>query len=101
MSTVVTVRYTTRAASADENASLIADVFAELAASRPEGLHYVALRLEDGVSFVHTAVVDGEVNPLASLPAFARFQAGIAERCTVPPAPSGATVVGSYGLGLD
>jgi hypothetical protein len=91
------IRYRTKPEHADENARLIREVFAELAVSRPEGLRYTAFRLDDGVSFVHVAAVDGQANPLNESDAFARFQAGIADRCAEGPVPADATVVGSYG----
>ena len=47
---------------------------------------------------MHVAVLDGEVNPLTSSPAFAAFQAGIGERCAEGPVPADASMVGSYGL---
>jgi hypothetical protein len=90
------VRYTTKPECADDNARLIEAVFAELADNRPEGLHYTAFRLDDGVTFLHVAVIDGEDNPLAHSLAFGEFQSGIAERVTDGPVPSDATVVGSY-----
>jgi hypothetical protein len=92
------IRYRTKPEHADENERLIRAVFAELAAEDPVGLHYTALRLDDGVSFVHVAVVDGDVNPLNSSPAFAAFQAGIAERCDEGPVPADATTLGSFRL---
>lgn len=70
-------------------------------ANRPalvcQGLRYVAIRLNDGVSFVHVAVLDDEHNPLADLPAFGKFVSAISERCTDGPAPASGTVVGTYG----
>jgi len=92
------IRYRTKPEHADENERLIGAVFADLAEESPDGLHYTALRLDDGVSFVHVAVVDGDVNPLNTSPAFAAFQAGIAERCAEGPIPADATTVGSFGL---
>src|ERR1039458_9906853 len=59
------IRYTTKPECADENERLIRDVFAELAEHDPDGLHYLAFRLADNVSFVHVAVLDGDKNPLA------------------------------------
>ena len=54
--------------------------------------------MEDGVSFMHVVVEhdveDGE--SLQDVPAFQAFTADIADRCDVPPAPMGATVVGDY-----
>jgi hypothetical protein len=92
------VRYTTKPECADENERLIREVFAELAAHDPAGLRYTAFRLADQVSFVHVAVLDGEKNPLASLPAFAEFQRGIADRCVEGPVAADAQVIGSFKL---
>ena len=92
------IRYRTKPDRADENEQLIRDVFTELSEQRPEGLHYAAWRLDDGVSFVHVAVVDGEVNPLNASAAFAAFQAGIGGRVEEGPVPADATAVGSYRL---
>ena len=51
------IRYKTKPEMADRNAALIAEVFAELKAAKPEGVRYLSLRLEDGtfVHFVETA----------------------------------------------
>ena len=57
---------------------------------------YTTYRLADGETFVHIARLDGTDNPLATLPAFADFQRDLAQRCVEQPAPSEATVVGSY-----
>ena len=97
MPTVI-VRYETKPERADENQKLVEQVFASLAQEAPAGLRYGTFRLGDGVTFVHIAAVetaDGS-NPLAALPAFAEFQAEIAERCVVQPAVRDATLVGSY-----
>jgi hypothetical protein len=96
MATTKVIRYRTKPEHADENERLIRDVFAELTDGDPTGLHYAAFRLDDGVSFLHVAVLDGEVNPLTSSRAFAAFQAGIVERCAEGPTPADATVVGSH-----
>jgi len=98
MSHATVVRYTTRPGSADENEKLIKAVFAQLAEQMPEGLSYVAIRLDDGVSFMHVAVLEHEDNPLAALPAFGEFVSAISERCTDGPAPVNGTVVGAYGI---
>ena len=98
MSHATVVRYTTRPSSADENEKLIKAVFAQLAEQMPEGLRYLAIRLDDGVSFMHVAVVDDDNNPLASLPAFGEFVSAISERCTDGPTPVTGTVVGAYGI---
>jgi len=98
MSTAKVVRYTTKPEHADENERLIRKVFAELAEHEPDGIRYAAFRLDDGVSFVHVAVVEGEQNPLASSAAFARFQKAIGERCAEGPVAADAALVGSYRL---
>jgi len=96
MRRTVIVTYRTRPQAAGENARLIEDVFAALAAAAPAGLAYAAYRLADSVTFVHVATLAGPGNPLAALPAFAEFQRELAARCEEPPAPSDATLVGSY-----
>jgi hypothetical protein len=90
------IRYTTRPDSADENERLIRRVFAALSELRPPGFRYAAFRLDDGVSFLHVAELSGEENPLSTLPAFAEFVAGIADRCVEGPIPADAAMVGSY-----
>ena len=98
MSHATVVRYTTRPGSADENERLIKAVFAQLAEQMPGGLRYVAIRLDDGVSFLHVAVLEDDDNPLAALPAFGEFVSAISERCTHGPTPVNGTVVGAYGI---
>ena len=90
------IRYRTRPDAAEENSRLIEAVFDSLAELGPSDFDYTTYRLADGVSFVHIARLDGTVNPLPTLPAFADFQRDLAERCLEQPAPSEATVVGSY-----
>ena len=46
------IRYRTKPESADLNAELIAKVFEELKATKPGGVRYLSLRLDDD-SFVH------------------------------------------------
>jgi hypothetical protein len=98
MSNVKMIRYRTHPEHAEENQRLIKGVFAELAAERPPGVHYIALRLDDGVSFVHLVSLDGDDNPLPSMPAFQEFQSRISERVAEGPSPADATEVGSYGV---
>jgi acyl dehydratase len=96
MTVTKVIRYTTRPECADENEKFIQAVFSELAEQNPDGLRYAAFRLEDGVSFVHVAVLEGDHNPLAASTAFAAFQSGIKERCVEGPTPADATPIGSY-----
>jgi hypothetical protein len=90
------IRYKTKPDMADKNAELIAGVFAELKATKPEGLRYLSLRLDDD-TFVH--FVESESDSGSALPTFAAFkafQSGIRERCIEPPQPGNATIVGNY-----
>jgi hypothetical protein len=96
MSVAKVIRYTTKPECADENERLIGEVFAGLASDRPDGIRYASFRLEDGVSFVHVALLEGEHNPLLDSPAFGAFQAGLGDRLTEGPTASDATVIGSY-----
>ena len=97
MATGIVVRYRAKPECVVENERLVRVVYAELAAARPDGFHYMTLRLDDDVTFVHVALhADGSVNPLPELPAFQRFQAGLADRLADGPEPSPATGVGSY-----
>jgi hypothetical protein len=92
------IRYTTKPECADENERLIRAVFAELAQQDPEGLRYAAFRLEDKVSFVHVAVLEGDRNPLADSAAFAEFQRGVKDRCADGPVAADADIIGSFRL---
>jgi hypothetical protein len=92
------IRYKTEPESADENERLIRAVFAELASEKPEGLHYASFRLDDGVSFLHVAVVDGDENPLTKSAAFGEFQADIQKRLAEGPVQADARAIGSYRL---
>ena len=92
----VVVRYKTKPDRADENQALVENVFAELAATDPGGVRYATFRLEDGVTFVHIAEIEGEDNPLGATAAFGEFQRDLADRCDEPPMALGATLVGSY-----
>ena len=93
------IRYRTRPDTADKNAELIAAVFAELQAAKPEGIGYLSLRLEDDtfIHIVETTTEDGS-NALTKLGTFQAFQSGVRDRCAEPPVVRGATVVGSYGM---
>ena len=98
MAVIKVIRYRTKPEFADENEQFIRNVFAELADEDPDGLRYAAFRLEDGVSFLHVALLDGEDNPLTRSAAFGAFQSDIGARVAEGPFPSEATVVGSYRL---
>jgi hypothetical protein len=95
----VVVRYQTKPDRAAENQKLIEAVFADLEAREPEGFTYKVFRLADGVSFIHVMIEHDDVekpDSLQDVPAFQAFLADIADRCDVPPAASGATIVGGF-----
>jgi hypothetical protein len=94
----IIVRYKVKPDRAEENENLIKAVFAELAKTRPEGIRYSSYKIEDGLTFVHHAVVstaDGS-NPLPQLDAFKFFASNIKERCDEPPLALSASEIGSY-----
>ncbi len=91
------IRYKTKPELAGKNAELVAAVFAELKAAKPDGTRYLTLRLEDDtfVHFVETEAADG-TSALPKLAAFQAFQSGIRERCVEPPLVYSVTIVGNY-----
>ena len=91
------IRYKTKPDMADRNAELIAGVFAELKATRPDGVRYLSLRLDDD-SFIHVVETeaDDDASAIPNLAAFKAFQSGIRERCLEPPQLGGFRIVGDY-----
>lgn len=86
------------AEAADENQRRVEGVFADLAATEPDNVSYLVLRLADD-SFVHVSFHDhgdDEVNPIASSAAFAHFQDGHADRRQGGVDQQTATLVGAY-----
>jgi hypothetical protein len=92
----VMVRYEVKPGRAAENQELVRAVYDELRRTAPAGLRYATFRLEDGVSFIHLAETEDGRNPLADVEAFARFQAGIADRCVHQPVVTQLHEVGSF-----
>jgi hypothetical protein len=92
----VIVRYTVKPEHAAENERLVRAVCAELHDSAREDLRYAVCRLDDGVSFVHVAVMAEGTNPLAEVEAFQRFKAGLPQRCLAPPVRNEGRIVGSH-----
>jgi hypothetical protein len=90
------IRYRVKPDRVAENEELVRAVYKELHDAQPDGFRYATFRLDDGVSFVHIALSDGEGTPLAALPAFQRFQQDIGERCDEPPHVSEISEIGSY-----
>jgi hypothetical protein len=92
------VRYKVKAEQAAENENYIRNVFAALEREKPAGLRYASFKLADSVSFVHIVSHEGADgrNPLAEMPAFKAFAAGIKERCVEPPVAVELQEVGAY-----
>jgi hypothetical protein len=92
-------RYATQSAeAANENQRRVEGVFDELAASKPDSVSYIVLRLADD-SFLHVSFHnhgDDEVNPIASTAAFAHFQQDHADRREGSVDQQTATLVGAY-----
>jgi hypothetical protein len=93
----VMVRYRVNSDRVAENEQLVRAVYDELAASKPEGLHYATFKLPDGVTFIHIAQHD-EPNPLPTLAAFRQFQEDIRARCEEPPVVTELEEIGAYRL---
>src|SRR5260221_7659993 len=91
------IRYKAKPEAADKNAELVAAVFAELKAARPEGVRYLTLRLEDDrfLHLVETTADDGS-SPIPKLAAFPAFQSRIRAPRAEPPVPRRATILGNY-----
>ena len=96
--TQVMVRYKVKPDRVAENERIVRDVYAELRATNPGGFRYVTFHLDDGVTFIHLALVESDdgQSPLSSVEAFQRFQDKIAERCDEPPVVSQIREVGSF-----
>jgi hypothetical protein len=97
-------RYAMRSTeAADENQRRVEGVFEELAASKPDNVSYIVLRLADD-SFIHVSFhnhTDDEPNPIASTPAFAHFQQDHADRRNGGVDQQKATLVGAYITTID
>src|SRR5512143_1189322 len=94
----VIVTYKVKPERVEEHEALIRAVFDELAKTKPDGLRYGAFKRPDGVSFVHTAFVSVDQNPLDSLAAFKAFTAQIKDRCDELPVTTVLAPIGTYDL---
>ena len=93
----VMVRYKVKPERVAENEALVRAVYEELAERAPYGVRYATFRLDDGLSFVHVALLD-DGQSLSELATFQRFTAEISDRCDEPPATSSLSPIGSYRL---
>ena len=95
----IVIQYKVKPEQAEHNVELIRAFYDELERTQPEGLGHAVLRLADGVTFIHISEETEEAEGrLWGLESFQRFEAGIADRCEVPPAFQGSGEVGSYRL---
>jgi hypothetical protein len=93
------ISYKVRPEAAEDNERLIRGVFDELSEAAPENVRYVALVLEDGVSFVHLVEVEDGDNPIPELSSFKRYSESVVERSEAAPVVNQARAVGSYRFG--
>jgi hypothetical protein len=75
------------------------EMFTEIDAAQPDGVHYGSCKLPDGVTYVILLGLDNdENNPLGAVPAFRDFQENLKNWIAEPPAIEQLTPVGSYRL---
>jgi hypothetical protein len=75
------------------------EVFTEIEAVQPQGVHYASCKLPDGVTFVILLGLDNdENNPLVAVPAFRDFQENLQTWIAEPPVVEQLTTLGSYRL---
>jgi len=96
MSAFVMVRYEVKPGQVADNEELVRGVYDELGETRPTWLRYATFVQEDGVSFVHLAVIDEERGQLRDVAAFRRFREGLADRLVAPHANTPLRQVGGY-----
>lgn len=92
------VRYEVEPGRVADNEDLVRAVYDELAETQPTWLRYVTFALEDGVSFVHIAVIDDSEGSgqLRDVAAFRRFREGLADRVVAPLTNTPLRQVGGY-----
>src|SRR5215211_6667798 len=78
----VLVRYRVKPERVEENDELVRAVYEELRSTEPAGLRYATFKLEDGVTFVHLAVIEreNEDSPLSRVRAFREFKEHLDDR---------------------
>ncbi|MEU2666709.1 hypothetical protein [Micromonospora sp. NPDC007220] len=97
METII-ISYRVRAGHLSEHLRLLGAVHEEVARTRPAGLRFVTLQLDDERSFVDVAVALELPGPLPELESFRRYRPGLEDRCEQR-STSGFRVLGSYGFG--
>jgi hypothetical protein len=95
----VIVRYKLKPGRVEENEQLVKEVYQQLHREKPEGLNYATFKLEDGLTFIHIAIYNGDGKaPLPGFEAFKNFATAIKERCDEPPVVHQVTEIGAYGF---
>ena len=97
----VMVRYKVKPERLAENEELIRAVFEEMHRTAPAGLRYATFKLDDGVSFVHLAVIEDGTSPLANVKAFTEFKSHLDDRADEGPVFAELDQIGSYRLAGD
>jgi hypothetical protein len=95
----VMVRYKVKPERVRENEELVRAVYEELRRAEPAGLRYATFKLDDGVTFVHLAITEGEGSPLSQVRAFQEFQKDIELRTDERPVVTELDRIGSFRLG--
>ncbi len=90
------VRYEVKPDQVEENERLARGFYAELAEAQPSWLRYATFVMDDGVTFVHLAVIETSQGELRDLAAFRAFREGLADRVVAPLANTPLRQVGSY-----
>ena len=91
----VMIRYKLKRDQVERNLELLRAVYEELESVQPDGLRWATFHLEDEVSFVDFAVVDGP-GRLSRLKAWRPYRATLDERCDEPPVMTELQEVGSF-----
>jgi quinol monooxygenase YgiN len=94
----VMIRYKLKPGEVEPSLELLRAVYADLAATSPEGLRYGTFQLDDGVTFVTFTEFDDEPGaaPHHRLASFQRYRASLDERCEEPPVAQVLHHVGSF-----
>jgi len=93
----VMIRCKVRPGGAEADLELLREVYEEMRSVQPKGLRYATFQLEDKVTFVSFAEMEGP-EVLQRLPAFQRLRATPGDRFDEPPVLTVLHEVGSYGF---
>jgi hypothetical protein len=96
----VMVRYKVKPDRVEENEQLVRAVYDEIRHAEPAGLRYATFKLDDGVTFVHLAVIENEDggSRLSKVEAFKQFQKDIDDRTDEGPIVTELHRIGSFRL---